>query len=54
MSPQPITENTLFYSDNSGILRAYIPDNKMLPQYGTFKKPPRVRESRPELQAEMF
>ena len=25
MSPQPITQNTLFYGDNLGILREHIP-----------------------------
>jgi site-specific DNA-methyltransferase (adenine-specific) len=29
MSPQPITENTLFYGDNLGILREYIPDESI-------------------------
>lgn len=29
MSPQPITENTLFYGDNLGILRDYIPDESI-------------------------
>lgn len=26
MSPQPITDNTLFYGDNLDILRDYVPD----------------------------
>ncbi len=26
MSPQPVTDNTLFYGDNLDILREYIPD----------------------------
>ena len=29
MSPQPITENTLFYGDNLNILRQYIADNSV-------------------------
>jgi len=29
MNPQPITENTLFYGDNLGILREYIPDDSI-------------------------
>lgn len=29
MSPQPITENTLFYGDNLTILREYIPDESI-------------------------
>ena len=29
MSPQPITENTLFYGDNLPILREYIADESM-------------------------
>ena len=29
MSPQPITENTLFYSDNLDILRHHITDNNI-------------------------
>ena len=29
MSPQPITENTLFYGDNLNILREYVPDTSV-------------------------
>src|SRR6266849_7876891 len=29
MSPQPVTENTLFYGDNLNILRQYIPDESV-------------------------
>jgi DNA modification methylase len=29
MSPQPVTENTLFYGDNLDILRQYIPDQSV-------------------------
>src|SRR5712692_9551717 len=29
MSPQPVTENTLFYGDNLDILRQYIPDQSI-------------------------
>ena len=29
MSPQPITQNTLFYGDNLTILREYIPDESV-------------------------
>ncbi len=29
MSPQPITQNTLFYDDNLNILREYIPDESV-------------------------
>ncbi|HLZ80675.1 MAG TPA: hypothetical protein VKP04_03525, partial [Ktedonobacteraceae bacterium] len=29
MSPQPITQNTLYYGDNLKVLREYIPDESV-------------------------